>query len=48
MRTPDHILTALYDRREAFVSVGESVVGHGSIALEEVIVPWVQIGPQRA
>ena len=45
---PDDYCPLLAEGREAFVAVGESVVGHGSIALEEVIVPWVQIGPERA
>jgi hypothetical protein len=45
---PDDYCPLLAERREAFVPVGESVVGHGSIALEEVIVPWVQIGAQQA
>lgn len=44
---PDDYCPLLAQGREAFVPVGESIVGHGSIALEEVIVPWVQIGPQR-
>ncbi|OGK77267.1 MAG: alkaline phosphatase [Candidatus Rokubacteria bacterium GWA2_70_23] len=45
---PDDYCPLLAEGREAFVPVGESVVSHGSIALEELIVPWVQIGPQRA
>lgn len=44
---PDDYRPLLAEGREAFVPVGESVVGHGSVALEEVIVPWVQIGPAR-
>lgn len=45
---PDDYCPLLAEGREAFVPVGESIVGHGGVALEEVIVPWVQIGPQRA
>jgi hypothetical protein len=45
---PDDYCPLLAPGREAFVPVGESIVGHGSIALEEMIVPWVQIGPRRA
>jgi hypothetical protein len=41
---PDDYRPLLAGGREAFVPVGESLVGHGSVALEEVIVPWVQIG----
>jgi len=45
---PDDYCPLLAAGRQAFAPVGASVVGHGSIALEEVIVPWVQIRPQRA
>lgn len=44
---PDDYLPLLAAGREAFASAGESVVGHGSIALEEVIVPWVRFEPKR-
>jgi hypothetical protein len=44
---PDDYCPLLAEGREAFVPVGESIVGHGSVTIEEVIVPWVQIGAQR-
>jgi hypothetical protein len=29
--------------REAFVANGEKIVGHGGIAIEEVIVPYITV-----
>jgi len=43
---PDHYLALLAPPRQAFVGQGETVVSHGGISLEEVIVPWVEIGRQ--
>ncbi len=31
------------DGRSAFMAPGEAVVGHGGIAIEEVIVPLVKV-----
>ncbi len=41
---PDDYRPLLAARRDAFVTKGERVVGHGSISVEEVIVPLVCIG----
>ncbi len=40
---PNDCLLLLAPRRAAFVSETEHIVGHGGIALEEVIVPFVRI-----
>lgn len=40
---PDDYLPLLASGRYAFVRETESVVGHGSISLEELVVPFVQI-----
>lgn len=29
--------------RAAFVAKGESIVGHGGIAIEEVVVPYIRV-----
>ena len=40
---PDHYLALLAPGRDAFTTVGAELIGHGGIAMEEVIVPFVQI-----
>lgn len=40
---PSDCLPLLAPRRAAFVREGERIVGHGGMALEEVIVPFVRI-----
>ncbi|MBZ4688660.1 MAG: hypothetical protein PWQ96_1773 [Clostridia bacterium] len=40
---PDDIFVLLSQNNEAFIKEGETVVGHGSISLEEVIVPFVRV-----
>ncbi len=41
---PEDYRPLLASKRDAFVSKGERLVGHGSISLAEVIVPLVQFG----
>lgn len=45
---PDDYRPLLASHREAFVNRGERIVGHGSIAIEEVVVPHVQIRMSHA
>jgi hypothetical protein len=40
---PDNYLPLLAPRRSAFITVGESRVVHGSISLEELIVPLIYV-----
>ncbi len=40
---PDGYLPLLAARRYGFVPVGETVVSHGGISLEEVVVPFVEV-----
>ena len=40
---PEDCLALLAPGRCAFVREGERIVGHGGIALEEVVVPMVEI-----
>ena len=40
---PNNYLALLAPSRGAFVTVGMETLGHGGIAMEEVIVPWVRI-----
>lgn len=40
---PSNFLPLLASGREAFVSTGKTVVGHGGASLEEVIVPLIRI-----
>lgn len=40
---PTDFWPLLLDGRSAFVSEGEILVGHGGIALEEVIVPYIKV-----
>jgi len=44
---PDDYLCLLATGRGAFVDVGHRVVGHGGVALEEVIVPLVVFSPRE-
>jgi len=41
---PEHIQVLLAPRGAAFVTAGETVVAHGGISLEELIVPFVRVG----
>ena len=43
MGLPDDWRTLLAPGRGAFVPEGKHTVGHGGIAMEEVIVPFVKI-----
>lgn len=45
---PDNYLPLLAPVRSAFVREGERLVCHGGVALEEVIVPFVQIGRDKS
>ena len=40
---PDDYLPLLPPGRSAFINKGKRTVGHGGIAIEEVIVPFVKI-----
>lgn len=40
---PENYLPLLASGRRAFIPLGKRIVGHGGIALEEVIVPFVRI-----
>ncbi len=40
---PDGFHTLLATRRSAFIVNGKRIVGHGGIAIEEVVVPFIQI-----
>ncbi len=40
---PPHYLALLAPARRAFVGVGERVVAHGGLSIEELIVPYVRI-----
>ena len=40
---PENFLPLLAPNRSAFVSEGKRVVGHGSISIEELIVPYIQV-----
>jgi hypothetical protein len=45
---PDDYRPLLAANRDAFVPKGDRVVGHGSISIEEVIVPLVRIGKKQS
>ena len=45
---PEDCLALLAPARSAFVRVGERIVGHGGVSLEEVVVPWVRIERAQA
>lgn len=45
---PDDCLALLAPARSAFVREGERIVGHGGVALEEVVVPWIRIERAQA
>jgi len=40
---PDDYLALLASRRNAFIRDGETIVGHGGISIEELIVPLIEI-----
>ena len=40
---PNDYFPVVMKGREAFVASGESIVGHGGIAIEEVIVPYIRV-----
>lgn len=40
---PDSYVALLAPSRDAFATKGAELIGHGGIAMEEVIVPFVQI-----
>ena len=40
---PENYLPLLAPRRKAFIRVGETMVAHGGISIEEVIVPFVEL-----
>ena len=44
---PDSYMALLAPGRDAFVTEGAELVGHGGIAMEEVIVPFVKIRSRR-
>ncbi len=45
---PTDFLPLILPERSAFVKVGERIVAHGGVTLEEVIVPFVRvIGDKR-
>jgi hypothetical protein len=44
---PSDYWPIVMSKREAFVAKNENIVGHGGIAIEEVIVPYIQISRER-
>ena len=44
---PVNMHTLLAPVTGAFVSTGEKIISHGSMALEEVIVPFIKINPKE-
>ena len=40
---PDDYCALLAPHRKAFIRDGETIVGHGGISIEELIVPLIQI-----
>ncbi len=44
---PDHYFPLMPPSRSAFVSTAKRSVCHGGMTLEELIVPFVEIGPRR-
>jgi len=45
---PDDYLALLAPRRKAFIRNGETIVGHGGISIEELVVPLIQIERREA
>jgi hypothetical protein len=41
---PEGFLPLLAPGRSAFITEGDEAIGHGSISVEEMVVPFVEIG----
>ena len=44
---PKDYFPVIAKENSAFVKKGETIIGHGGAAMEEVIVPWIKIERNR-